>query len=173
QLAHHLIGLGVRPDDRVAICVERSPEMVIGLLAVLKAGGAYVPLSPTYPPERLAYVLDDAAPVVLLTQTSLVDRLGTRLPHVLLDALVFDKGTADNPDPQTLGLTSHHLAYVIYTSGSTGQPKGVMVEHAGFRNYLQWGLSYYVTTRPTDSIVSSPFAFDATVSSLYLPLLCG
>ncbi|WP_338803023.1 non-ribosomal peptide synthase/polyketide synthase [Xenorhabdus griffiniae] len=173
QLAHHLIGLGVRPDDRVAICVERSPEMVIGLLAVLKAGGAYVPLSPTYPPERLAYVLDDAAPVVLLTQTSLLDRLGNRLPHVLLDALVFDKGTEDNPDPQTLGLTSHHLAYVIYTSGSTGQPKGVMVEHAGFRNYLQWGLSYYVTTRPTDSIVSSPFAFDATVSSLYLPLLCG
>ncbi|WP_141554442.1 non-ribosomal peptide synthetase, partial [Xenorhabdus kozodoii] len=173
QLAHHLIGLGVRPDDRVAICVERSPEMVIGLLAVLKAGGAYVPLSPTYPPERLAYVLDDAAPVVLLTQTSLIDRLGSHLPTVLLDAPVFDNSAENNPDPQVLGLTSHHLAYVIYTSGSTGQPKGVMVEHAGFSNYLQWGLSYYVTTRPTDSIVSAPFAFDATVSSLYLPLLCG
>ncbi|MEQ1974761.1 non-ribosomal peptide synthase/polyketide synthase [Xenorhabdus sp. SGI240] len=173
QLAHHLLALGVQPDDRVAICVERSPEMVVGLLGTLKAGGAYVPLDPAYPPERLAYMLDDAAPVVLLTQTSLIDKTGTRLPVVLLDAPVFDNHAENNPDVQALGLTSHHLAYVIYTSGSTGRPKGVMVEHAGFRNYLQWGLSHYVTASQTDSIVSSSFAFDATVSSIYLPLLCG
>ncbi|WP_187650806.1 non-ribosomal peptide synthetase, partial [Xenorhabdus indica] len=173
QLAHHLLALGVKPDDRVAICVERSPEMVVGLLATLKAGAAYVPLDPTYPLERLAYMLDDATPVVLLTQTSLIERLGSSLPIVLLDAPAFDNDTESNPDTQALGLTSHHLAYVIYTSGSTGQPKGVMVEHGGFRNYLQWALSHYATAGQIDSIVSSPFAFDATVTSIYLPLICG
>ncbi|OKP02079.1 Amino acid adenylation [Xenorhabdus thuongxuanensis] len=173
RLAHHLLARGVHPDDRIAICVERSLEMVVGLLGTLKAGAAYVPLDPTYPLERLTYMLNDAAPVVLLTQTSLIEKLDTNLPIVLLDAPVFDNDAESNPDTQALGLTSHHLAYVIYTSGSTGQPKGVMVEHAGFRNYLQWALSHYVTTEQTDSIVSSPFAFDATVSSIYLPLLCG
>ncbi|WP_145956931.1 non-ribosomal peptide synthetase, partial [Xenorhabdus miraniensis] len=181
RLAHHLLALGVQPDDRVAICVERSPEMVVGLLGTLKAGAAYVPLDPTYPLERLAYILDDAAPMVLLTQTSLIEKLGNSLPIVLLDAPVFDNYAENyaknyvesNPDTQALGLTSHHLAYVIYTSGSTGQPKGVMVEHSGLRNYLQWALSHYAAAGQIDSIVSSPFAFDATVTSIYLPLLCG
>uniref|UniRef100_UPI002B40EA8B non-ribosomal peptide synthetase n=1 Tax=Xenorhabdus szentirmaii TaxID=290112 RepID=UPI002B40EA8B len=168
---HHLIALGVQPDDRVAICAERSPAMVVGLLGTLKAGGAYVPLDPTYPTERLAYMLADAAPMVLLTQTSLAGRLGSGLPTVLLDTPACDS-CADN-NPTVRALTPHHLAYVIYTSGSTGQPKGVMVEHGGFRNYLQWAISHYVTAGQIDSIVSSPFAFDATVTSIYLPLLCG
>ncbi|NHB98701.1 non-ribosomal peptide synthetase, partial [Photorhabdus stackebrandtii] len=171
QLAHHLIALGVQLDDRVAICVERSPAMVVGLLGTLKAGGAYVPLDPAYPTERLAYMLADAAPVVLLTQTSLVEKLGKGLPTVLLDTPACNT-CADN-NPVVRALTPHHLAYVIYTSGSTGQPKGVMVEHHGFKNYLQWALSHYVTAGQIDSIVSSSFAFDATVTSIYLPLLCG
>uniref|UniRef100_UPI001656C38C amino acid adenylation domain-containing protein n=1 Tax=Xenorhabdus indica TaxID=333964 RepID=UPI001656C38C len=175
-LAHHLLTLGVKPDDRVAICVKRSPEMIVGLLAILKAGGAYIPLDPSYPVERLTYMLNDAAPVVLLTQTILKEKLGSNLPTVVLDAQktsVFDKKSAENPDAQALGLTSHNLAYVIYTSGSTGQPKGVMVEHGGFRNYLQWALGHYASAGQLNSIVSSPVAFDATVTSIYLPLLCG
>ncbi|WP_408646931.1 amino acid adenylation domain-containing protein, partial [Xenorhabdus lircayensis] len=175
-LAHSLLALGVKPDDRVAICAERSPEMVVGLLAILKAGGAYVPLDPAYPAERLAYMLDDAAPVALLTQAALRETLGSNLPTVVLDAQqpsIFDKESAENPDARALGLTSHSLAYVIYTSGSTGQPKGVMVEHGGFRNYLQWALGHYANANRLNSIVSSPVAFDATVTSIYLPLLCG
>ncbi|MEN3033082.1 AMP-binding protein, partial [Chromobacterium amazonense] len=131
QLAHHLIGLGVRPDDRVAICVERSLEMVVGLLGILKSGGAYVPLDPSYPAERLAYMLGDAAPVAVLTQSDLAEGLASGLPTVLLDARnpSIDTSADHNPDAEALGLTSRHLAYVIYTSGSTGQPKGVMVEH--------------------------------------------
>ncbi|WP_440030567.1 AMP-binding protein, partial [Chromobacterium amazonense] len=129
QLAHHLIALGVRPDDRVAICVERSLEMVVGLLGILKAGGAYVPLDPAYPAERLAYMLADAAPVALLTQSDLVEGLVSGLPTVLLDSrdLSIDRQAEHNPDAEALGLTARHLAYVIYTSGSTGLPKGVMV----------------------------------------------
>ncbi|MBD1229682.1 AMP-binding protein, partial [Xenorhabdus griffiniae] len=125
QLAHYLIASGVRPDDRIAICIERGLAMVVGLLAILKAGGAYVPLDPAYPAERLAYVLEDAAPVALLTQATLRNKLDSALPTVLLDNIC-DSQTAfltmqptDNPDAQALGLTSRHLAYVIYTSGST------------------------------------------------------
>ncbi|PHM40752.1 non-ribosomal peptide synthetase [Xenorhabdus szentirmaii] len=137
RLAHHLIALGVRPDDRVAICLERSPEMVVGILAILKAGGAYVPLDPTYPAERLAYMLEDSAPVVFLTQTAQAGKLSSTVPSMLHDKMVlldahaprFETLPDTNPDTQALGLTSRHLAYVIYTSGSTGQPKGVMVEH--------------------------------------------
>ncbi|KAF9921660.1 hypothetical protein BGZ65_010181, partial [Modicella reniformis] len=111
RLAYHLIELGVRPDMRVAICVERSFAMIIGVLAILKAGGAYLPLDPNYPKERLAYILEDAAPTV-----ALVDSMGT--------------------NPEVPALTSHHLSYVVYTSGSTGNPKGVMIEHRGVVNYV-------------------------------------
>ncbi|SFU97970.1 non-ribosomal peptide synthetase, partial [Xenorhabdus koppenhoeferi] len=139
RLAHHLMALGVRPDDRVALCLERSPDMVAGILAILKAGGAYVPLDPAYPSERLAYMLEDAAPVALLTLTPLAEKLTRTMPRtmprtiptILLDnqALCLETLPDNNPDTPALGLTSRHLAYVIYTSGSTGQPKGVMVEH--------------------------------------------
>ncbi|MDC9594347.1 non-ribosomal peptide synthetase, partial [Xenorhabdus sp. IM139775] len=183
QLAHHLIALGVRPDDRVAICAERSLELIVGLLAILKAGGAYLPLDPTYPAERLAYMLEDAAPAVLLTQAAQRDKLSGTLPTILLEHVLDDQDPllaaqlaaqpADNPDAHTLGLTARHLAYVIYTSGSTGQPKGVMVEHRGLSNYLQWAHSHYGAAGQTNSIVSSPVSFDATVTSIYLPLLCG
>ncbi len=125
QLARHLRKLGVRPDDRVAICVERSLDMVIGLLAILKAGGAYVPMDPAYPAERLAFMLEDCAPVVLLTQTSLVNLVeasrSATLPVLLLDgqdAPWFNQ-LDTNLDVAQFGLTPEHLAYVMYTSGST------------------------------------------------------
>jgi amino acid adenylation domain-containing protein len=133
QLAHHLLALGVQPDDRVALCVERSLAMIVGLIGILKAGAAYVPLDPGYPADRLAYMLADSAPVALLTQAALVAGLpALALPVVLLDAdaAAIGQQADSNPDPAVLGLTSGHLAYVIYTSGSTGMPKGVLVEHA-------------------------------------------
>ena len=135
QLAHYLRNLGVRPDDRVAICMERGLEMIVALLAVLKAGGAYVPLDPAYPAARLNYMLADSSPTVLLTQThlqSLFPGLGETLPVLDLSLLTpsWQNLPDTNPDPHLVHLTPRHLAYVIYTSGSTGTPKGVMVEHA-------------------------------------------
>ena len=128
--------LGVRPDDRVAICVERGLEMIVALLAVLKAGGAYVPLDPAYPAERLRFMLEDSAPVALLTQShleGLFSGLGDGLPVLdLAGRPLWQEQPETNPDPGGIGLTPDHLAYVIYTSGSTGQPKGVMVQHRGF-----------------------------------------
>jgi non-ribosomal peptide synthetase component F len=142
RLAHHLRSLGVGPDDRVAICVERSLEMVVGLLGILKAGGAYVPLDPSYPAERLGYMLADSAPVVILTHQPAREALERALEGLATAPQVIDLG-ADAPrwarrasrnlSPQTLGLKPEHLAYVIYTSGSTGAPKGVMIQH-GFRH---------------------------------------
>jgi arthrofactin-type cyclic lipopeptide synthetase C len=131
QLAHHLHALGVQPDSRVAICVERSLAMVVGLYAILKAGAAYVPLDPAYPRERLAYMLEDSAPVAVLAQASTRDLLGA-VPLVDLDQPCWQHHCIDNP--QFAGLA----AYVIYTSGSTGQPKGVINDHAGVVNRLLW-----------------------------------
>ncbi|HWW69198.1 MAG TPA: amino acid adenylation domain-containing protein, partial [Duganella sp.] len=133
QVAHRLLALGVQPDDRVAICVERDLDMIVGLIGILKAGAAYVPLDPGYPVDRLAYMLGDSAPVALLTQAALHASLpALALPVVLLDAddALIGQQADGNPDPALLGLTPRHLAYVIYTSGSTGLPKGVLVEHA-------------------------------------------
>jgi non-ribosomal peptide synthetase component F len=146
RVAHHLIGLGIKPDDRVAICVERSLEMVAGLLGILKAGAAYVPLDPAYPGERLSYMLADSAPVVLLTQTALLashQGQGHSVPVILLDdpAAHWQAQPDGNPDSAALGLTSSHLAYVIYTSGSTGKPKGAMNSHGAVVNRLAWALS--------------------------------
>ncbi|WP_038242134.1 non-ribosomal peptide synthetase, partial [Xenorhabdus szentirmaii] len=134
RLAHQLIALGVGPEQRVVICVSKSPAMVVGLLAVLKAGGAYVPLDPAYSGERLAQNLADADPVLVLTDNVGLSALGKT---VLAGRTVLDPNIVPaQPDnnPRIIGLTSRHLAYVIYTSGSTGIPKGVMVEHQGWVN---------------------------------------
>ena len=181
RLAHHLIALGIRPDDRVAICVERSLEMVVGLLGILKAGGAYVPLDPSYPEERLAFMLTDCTPVALLIQQALQaesslfdERL--QVPLILLDAL---DGQADavnlehNPDHLALGLTSQHLAYVIYTSGSTGQPKGVMVSHANVgRLFAATDAQFNFNNDDVWTLFHS-FAFDFSVWELWGALLYG
>jgi amino acid adenylation domain-containing protein len=173
QLAHHLRQLGVGPDIVVGICVERSLEMIVGLLGILKAGGAYVPLDPSYPEARLAYMLADAAPAVLLTQQPLLAQLPTEAtPTLCLDtewATLADYPT-DNPAHRT---RPEHLAYVIYTSGSTGQPKGVGVIHFGLRNYLLWAITAYPMTFEKGSFAQLPLVFDATVTTLFTPLLAG
>ena len=178
RLAHYLRQLGVRPDARVAICVERGLEMVVGLLAVLKAGGAYVPLDPAYPGERLRFMLEDSAPVALLTQTHL-EGLFPEL-HEVLPVLALNNGDAfwkdlsdANPDPDHIGLTPNHLAYVIYTSGSTGNPKGVLAHHQGLVNRLIWMQRTY-ELNPSDAVLQkTPFGFDVSVWEFFWTLLAG
>ncbi|MBD2819370.1 amino acid adenylation domain-containing protein [Xenorhabdus sp. 42] len=173
RLAHQLIALGVVPDQRVAICAARSLVRIIGVLAILKAGGAYVPLEPSYPGERLAYMLTDAAPVILLA-----DSIGQAAfsGEVLATLTVLDLDTLlPQPDynPQVLGLTPQHLAYVIYTSGSTGKPKGVMVEHRGLVNLI-WDKVNQFGIRPNSRVLQfASFSFDASVWEIMMALSCG
>jgi nonribosomal peptide synthetase DhbF len=177
RLAHHLRSLGVKPEMRVAICLERSFEMVVGLLAVLKAGGAYVPLDPSYPEDRLAYMLTDSAPLALLTQGDLAVDFLSAAPEVpvidVTDEAQWAHQPADNPDLAVVSLTPRHLAYVIYTSGSTGQPKGAMNEHRGVVNRLVWKQNAY-NLRANDAVLQkTPFSFDVSVWEFFWPLLTG
>ncbi|HEX9936119.1 MAG TPA: condensation domain-containing protein, partial [Longimicrobium sp.] len=169
RLAHHLRALGVGPDARVGLCLERGVDAIVGLLAALKAGGAYVPLDPSYPAERLREMLADSRPVVLLTQAPLRERVGSPgIPALALDA---DAGAwAERPEtnPVRLGLTPEHLAYVIYTSGSTGRPKGVMVRHGSVVN-LAFALRariYAAHPGPLRVGVNAPLVFDGSVKQI-------
>jgi len=177
QLAHELIALGVQPDDRVAICVERSLEMVVGLLGILKAGGAYLPLDPAYPTERLQYLLEDGAPRVLLTQKALQGRLPAAVPALLLGSDELNgrlaARPASTPSPRELGLTTRNLAYVIHTSGSTGNPKGVMVEHGNVVNMLTVQAAMCELT-PADRVLQfASFGFDSSVAEIFPALSVG
>src|SRR5262249_54022830 len=136
QLAHHLRSLGVGPEVVVGLCLERSLEMLIGLIGILKAGGAYLPLDPDYPPERLAFMLADArAPVLAAQSTPLTQLTGRRARIVRLDAdwAAIARQPTTAPD---IALDPHNTAYVIYTSGSTGTPKAVAVDHASLANKI-------------------------------------
>jgi nonribosomal peptide synthetase DhbF len=177
RLAHYLRSLGVKPEARVAICLERSFEMVVGLLAVLKAGGAYVPLDPFYPEDRLAFMLADSAPKALLTSGDLAAHILAAAPEVLVIDLAqpaqWAQQSAHDPDPAVVGLTSRHVAYMIYTSGSTGRPKGAMNEHRAVVNRLLWQQSAY-NLRANDAVLQkTPFSFDVSVWEFFWPLLTG
>jgi amino acid adenylation domain-containing protein len=184
RVAHRLIELGVQPDVRVAICVERSPAMVVGLLAILKAGGAYVPLDPGHPSERLAYCVKDAAPAILLADAAGRAALGETTLHSLtvLDPSELPESSSINPNVPEL--TSRHLAYVIYTSGSTGAPKGVMIEHAQIVRLFETipftenqaletpQLAYSLTS--TDRVLQkTPFSFDVSLWEIFWTLMNG
>ncbi len=173
QLAHHLRGLGVGPEIVVGLCVERSFAMVVGLLGILKAGGAYLPLDPDYPAERLAFMLEDAGAPILVTHSGLIDRLpahGARTVCLDADAQQIARHPVSAP---ALWLDPHNPAYVIYTSGSTGTPKGVCVTHGGLFNYVAWAVQEYQPGLGSGAPLLTPLAFDATVTSLMLPLLSG
>ncbi|WP_193747035.1 non-ribosomal peptide synthetase, partial [Dickeya sp. NCPPB 3274] len=179
QLAHWLIELGVRPDQRVAIALERRPELIVALLATLKAGGAYVPIDPGYASQRLSDMLADSAPVALITtrtvRTTLITQTTADLAVIELDSDVQPWATCptDNIAPATLGLTPRHLAYIIYTSGSTGRPKGAMIEHRSLMNYLYWSLQTYPNTAGDRIPMNSSIGFDATITSVFVPILVG
>jgi amino acid adenylation domain-containing protein len=183
RVAHHLIALGIQPDDRVAICVERSLEMVVGLLGILKAGGAYVPLDPAYPVDRLVYMLEDSAPVALLTQAALQDSVklmkttGPAVPVLLLDAdndaSIPAYRTDTNPDPIALGLTSSNLAYIIYTSGSTGLPKGVVTQHQPVINLIEWVNNRFCVSQSDTLLFTTSLCFDLSVYDIFGILAAG
>jgi amino acid adenylation domain-containing protein len=182
RLAHHLRAIGVRPDARVAICAERSLEMVIALMATLKAGGAYVPLDPAHPAERLAYMMEDSQPVVVLMHLKgcVRDRFGAALKTCAIPVLDVQADVSrwahefdSNPDLAAAGLSSRNLAYVIYTSGSTGQPKGVMVEHCSVVNLIQTHVCHCSLTATDRILQFASFAFDASVEEIFPPLTVG
>lgn len=154
QLAHHLISLGVQANTLVAIAVERSPEMLIGLLAILKAGGTYLPIDPTYPAERIRTMLADSAAPILLTQSHLElahDATAHNTRVVAIDQLdALDAQPTQNPQTNAL---PEQLAYVIYTSGSTGRPKGVAISHANVFNVLCWTHDVFALT-PADRMLA-------------------
>jgi amino acid adenylation domain-containing protein len=173
QLAHHLRAVGVGTEVLVAICVERSLEMVIGLLGILKAGGAFVPLDPAYPKERLAFMLNDAHVPVLLTQ----ERLVAGLPEHEARVICLDSGwetiareSGENPGSSTL---PENLAYVIYTSGSTGQPKGVLVSHGSIADHC-WNAQRYFELNSRDVVLQfASLSFDVSLEEILPTLIVG
>lgn len=172
QLAFHLREHGVQPDSRVALCVERGLDLVVGLLAILKAGGAYVPLDPGYPRERLAYMLNDSQPVALLVHAATRDLAGeVSIPLIDFDRSAWSQAPTGNP--LVPGLSVANLAYVMYTSGSTGTPKGVMVEHRGLSNLMHWASQLCPNAEGGALLQRAPFSFDGSVWELFWPLTNG
>jgi nonribosomal peptide synthetase DhbF len=173
QLARHLRRLGVGPETVVGLCVERSAAMVVGLLGILKAGGAYLPLDPSYPAERLAFMLGDAGAAVLVTQADLRERIPTSGACIVCldaDAIAIAREPITAPP---LSLDPHHPAYVIYTSGSTGTPKGVVVSHGSFANKIIGLQQNFEVTRDFRSALLISCAFDAAIEQTLLPLMGG
>ena len=173
QLAHYLQTLGVGPEVLVGICVERSVEMVVGLLGILKAGGAYVPLDPDYPNERIAYMLEDSSVPVLLTQSKLVEELPSSVGKLVLldsDGDVIASFAQENPVER---VKADNLAYVIYTSGSTGKPKGVLIPHSGLVNLVSWHARDFAISSSDRSTQLAGTAFDASVWELWPYLTAG
>ncbi|WP_323986982.1 non-ribosomal peptide synthetase [Pseudomonas canadensis] len=172
RLAHYLRDKGVGPDVCVAIAAERSPQLLVGLLAIIKAGGAYVPLDPDYPAERLAYMLKDSGVHLLLTQTALLEQVPSAegVCVIAMDSLHLDSWPTQPPG---LHLHGDNLAYVIYTSGSTGQPKGVGNTHAALAERLQWMQATYQLNETDVLMQKAPISFDVSVWECFWPLITG
>ncbi|OYE00080.1 non-ribosomal peptide synthetase, partial [Nostoc sp. 'Peltigera membranacea cyanobiont' 232] len=173
QLAHYLRSLGVGADVLVGICVERSLEMVVGLLGILKAGGAYVPLDSEYPKERLSFMLEDAQVSILLTQQQLIDRLPEYQAKLICLDEVWSEILQNKQNNPIQVVTSTDLANVIYTSGSTGKPKGVMVEHSGLCNLAQAQIQAFGLSSDSRVLQFASFSFDACISEILMALGSG
>ncbi|MCC6607384.1 MAG: amino acid adenylation domain-containing protein [Anaerolineae bacterium] len=173
QLARLLQTQGVGPESIVAVCLERSVSLVVALLGVLKAGAAYLPIDPSYPTERIQWLLADADTAVCLTHSTLAAHLpaASQSTALFLDQSDYILSLLSAENVQ-VPLQPDNLAYLIYTSGSTGQPKGAMITHGGLANYLDWALETY-PVQPGGAPVHSSIGFDLTVTSLFLPLLAG
>ncbi|HEV7745454.1 MAG TPA: amino acid adenylation domain-containing protein [Pyrinomonadaceae bacterium] len=173
QLAHHLRGLGVGPEELVGVCLERGLGMVVALLGILKAGGAYLPLDPTYPRERLEFMINDSGPSVLLTQEKFSQPLSSARQQVVCIDSDWERIAFESPENPDTALGAANLAYVLYTSGSTGVPKGVMVTHGALKNFLLSTSRLLEMTRDDVLAAVTTLAFDIAGLELYLPLIVG
>ncbi|TRU26493.1 MAG: amino acid adenylation domain-containing protein [Microcystis aeruginosa Ma_SC_T_19800800_S464] len=173
QLAHYLQSLGVKSDSLVGIFVERSLDMIIGILGILKAGGAYVPLDINYPQERITYLIEDTQLSIVLTQSKFIEQLPKFIPNTICldqDWSIIAKQSTVSP---LVEVDQHNLAYIIYTSGSTGQPKGVMIEHRSVVNYILTTILEYGITSEDQILQFSSICFDASVQEIFVSLLSG
>ena len=172
QLAHYLKDRGVGPEVLVGLCVERSLEMIVSILAILKAGGAYLPIDPDYPAERIAFMVADACPTVILVHSATRDILpgNQKLVDMSAEANAIAQFGDENP---THRIHPHNLAYVIYTSGSTGKPKGSALAHQGVVNRLAWMQKQYALDYSDKVLQKTPFSFDVSVWEFFWPLMVG
>lgn len=166
RLAHHLIALGVSIDHPVAVCMERSPELMIAIFAIHKAGGAYLPIDPKLPAERVEMMIDDANPDLIITKQAFVSNLKKYPNLVLADHLLDHPFTTHDSNPG-LPVPSESLAYLMYTSGSTGKPKGVMIEHRSVINKIEWMQTHYPLDTSDTLLLKTPISFDASVWELF------
>ena len=173
QLGRYLRELGVGPEVRVGLCLERGLEMVVGILGVLKAGGCYVPLDPASPVERLSFMVEDTQTPVLLTQEHLRDQLPKNESRVLCLDAEWDQIAQQASSNLERWASAENLAYVIYTSGTTGRPKGVCVQHEALNNHMQWILESFAISHTDKVLQRSPVYFDASVWEFFAPLLAG
>jgi amino acid adenylation domain-containing protein len=170
-LAQRLRELGAGPGRCVALSAQRSADMVVAILAILESGAAYIPLDPSYPADRLAYMLDDSRPTVLLTESGLQAQLSAWSgPTLLLDGLPWSEAAAAPVQP---GVEAGSLAYIIYTSGSTGRPKGALNAHGASMNHLLWARDYFALGAGDRVLQKTPIGFDVSVWEIFLPLLSG
>jgi len=176
RLARYLQKRGVKAEALVPICVERSLDMVVGILGVLKAGGAYVPIDPNYPQDRISYMLEDTAAQIVLTSKAGNEKLIGTIPVQAIE-LDVDKHEIEEENSSNLEvvISPKQLAYVIYTSGSTGQPKGVMIEHGSLVNYLVNSKTHYINEGDgkTGSFIHLSYTFDASLTAMFMPLITG
>ena len=173
QLARFLRRFGVGPNSLVGLCVNRSPEMIVGILGILKAGAAYVPIDPEESDERLSFIMDDANIFLLLTQSRFLDKLPRHNgPRLCLDTDwdIIAKERKTNPARRA---STRNLAYVIYTTATTGFLKGVRISHRGLVNYLSWGAEAYEVVKGCGSIVDSSVPFDLAITRVLAPLMVG
>ncbi|WP_129645515.1 non-ribosomal peptide synthetase [Peristeroidobacter agariperforans] len=176
RLARYLRGKGVRADRPVAVCFERGPQMLVGLLGVLKAGGAYLPLDPNYPAERLQQMVEDASPTVVLTQEAVRARVPQSAAEVVaLEAAqeVIENEADTNLWASEVGLRSDHLLYVIYTSGSTGRPKGTAMSHRSMVNLIEWHRQEFPKTAGTRVLQFAALSFDVAFQEIFSTLCLG
>ncbi|MFJ6208622.1 amino acid adenylation domain-containing protein [Lysinibacillus sp. NPDC092081] len=173
RLANYLVKKGVGPEIVVGICMERSLEMIVGIVGILKAGGAYVPLDPTNPKERLAFMMSDANPPLILTQERLLPILPEHESQVICLDSDWGNIAQEEENPLENRVNHNNLAYIIYTSGSTGKPKGVMITHKAIVNRILWMQETYQINESDRVLQKTPFSFDVSVWEIFWPLVTG
>ncbi|MGZ5071278.1 MAG: amino acid adenylation domain-containing protein [Methylobacter sp.] len=173
QTARQLVDMGVGPETLVGVCMQRSVEMIVGMLGILKAGGAYLPLDPEYPAERLAFMVEDAQILVLLTQSSRLETLPNTQAQVLcMDGAAESLWQLDSSNIPS-GVKPDNLAYVIYTSGSTGKPKGVAIEHRNTAAFIAWAQTVFSPDELAGVAATTSICFDLSVFEIFVPLSVG